>query len=139
MSDPYDKFKIKEYNLWDLYLHINQYPYIGRCYAAAKREEADVILDMNLHETSEIFEIIIPEWNNAVKRCYSHDRPNIAISGNDWKHLHCHLIPRYNTSRLVYGIVFNDPNPKGNYAPYSKKELEEKILMKIKEKIKENL
>jgi len=49
MEDEFERFKIREYNLWDLYMHENQYPYIGRCYAWAKRD-ADSVVDMNKQE-----------------------------------------------------------------------------------------
>ncbi len=53
--------------------------------------------------------------------------------------MHAHLIPRYHSPRLVHGIEFVDPNPKGNYAPYPKKELDLAILLRIKEDIKAKL
>jgi len=29
----YEQLKIKTYDFWDLYLHVSQFPYLGRCYA----------------------------------------------------------------------------------------------------------
>ncbi len=135
----YDQFKIKEYNNWDLFLHINQFPYLGRCYAWARREDADKITEINSGELVELFETIIPAWDRAVYRLFQHDRPNVAILGNEAPHLHAHLIPRYNAPRFYFGIDFVDPNPKGNYAPYPKRKIELDILLIIKEAIKERL
>ncbi|MBI5064875.1 hypothetical protein HZA97_01440 [Candidatus Woesearchaeota archaeon] len=132
----YSEFLIKEYDLWDLYLHTAQYPYIGRCYAWSKRESAKEVTDMDLSETSELFEIVIPEWNNAVKELFKHDRTNLACLCNDAKHLHWHLVPRYQKPREYGGITFEDPRPNHNYAPYPKKELDKKILLEIRDKIK---
>src|SRR3989338_8035672 len=135
----YDQFKIKEYDNWDLFLHINQFPYLGRCYAWAKREDADKITDINGGELIELFGNIIPAWNKAVHQLFQHDRPNVAILGNEAPHLHAHLVPRYNTPRFYYGITFRDPNPNGNYSPYPKQKIELETLLKIKEEIKQKL
>ena len=93
----YNQLKIKSYNFWDLFLHENQYPYIGRCYASAKREDADLVTGMDPHEMWELFQTIIPQWDVAVYELFNRSRPNVAILGNKWEHLHAHLIPRYKT------------------------------------------
>ena len=62
----YDQFKIKEYNNWDLFLHINQFPYLGRCYAWARREDADKITEINSGELVELFETIIPTGSGSI-------------------------------------------------------------------------
>ena len=139
MTDKYEQFKIKEYGQWDLFLHINQFPYIGRCYAWAKREDADLVTDMNPEETEELFQTIIPSWNRTVKNLFQSDRPNIAILGNEANHLHAHLIPRYNSVCEHYSIKFEDPNPKGNYAPYPKRKLDQTILFEIRDEIKSKI
>lgn len=130
-------FCIKEYDFWDLFLHINQYPYIGRCYAWAKRDEADKITEIRSGELLEVFGKIISDWNRAVYQLFQHDRPNLAILGNEAPHMHAHLIPRYNSPREFQGMVFTDPNPRGNYAPYDKRELPLDILLQIRDAIKE--
>ncbi len=135
----YDQFKIKEYDFWDLFLHQNQYPYLGRCYAWAKREDADQITVIKSGELVELFGDIIPAWNRAVCQSFQHDWPNLVILGNETPHLHAHLIPRYNTPREFQGITFIDPNPTGNYAPYPKQKLELDILLHIRDSIKEKL
>lgn len=135
MSEEFERFKLKSYKFWDLYLDKAQFPYLGRCYAAAKRPEADVIGDMTKDERDELFNSVFPEWESVVKALFSLDRPNLAILGNTWNHLHVHLIPRYNSKRIFEGIEFIDPNPKGNYAPYPKRDLDEKVLLKIRDLI----
>ncbi len=135
----YNQFKIKEYQYWDLFLDQNQYLYVGRCYAWAKRVEADMVTDMNQEEREELFEEIIPTWKKAVESLYGAIRPNVAILGNLTPHLHAHLIPRFQTPKTIHGIEFIDPNPKGNYAPYPKKELPLEIVLKIKEEIQSKL
>ena len=139
MTEDFEKFKIKTYGFWDLYLHINQSPYLGRAYAWARRENADHLSDMNKEERDELFEKVFPAWETAVKSLFQHDRSNLAILGNEAPHLHAHFIPRYSTPRIYKGIEFADPNPKGNYAPYEKKKLDLELLLEIKDKLKERI
>ena len=131
----YSIFKIKTYDHWDLFLHSNQVPYIGRCYAAAIREDANFVTDMNNYESEELFSKVILAWDKTVQELFGKSRPNVAILGNDWPHLHAHLIPRFKEPKIFYGIKFIDPNPTGNYSPYPKKDISLEILMDIKEKI----
>jgi len=135
----YEQFKIQSYNHWDLYLHLQQYPYLGRSYAAASRANADVITDITAEECNELFFKIIPAWNHAIHRLFGKFRPNVAILGNDWPHLHAHLIPRFQEPKEFYGIQFVDPNPRGNYAPYPKLKIATNILLQIKEDISAKL
>jgi diadenosine tetraphosphate (Ap4A) HIT family hydrolase len=134
-----DKLKICSFEHWILFLHPNQFPYIGRCYAWAKREGANELMDMNMEEREELFETILPTWNKANQKLFQHNLTNFAIFANTAKHLHAHFIPRYNQSRTFQNIVFTDPNPTGNYSPYPKKELPEEIFDMILSKIKQNI
>src|SRR3989338_6001240 len=128
----FEQFKIKTYDLWDLFLHEQQFPYLGRCYAWARREDAQKVTDMSPRETSELFEKVIPAWNTAIEKLFQHDWPNVSCLGNTSPHLHWHLIRRYHSPRVFRNISFVDPNPTGNYAPYPKQELDVEILQEIK-------
>jgi|TARA_B100001971_G_C17861741_1_gene368691 diadenosine tetraphosphate (Ap4A) HIT family hydrolase len=132
----YEQFKIRRFDFWDLYLHENQFPYIGRCYASAIREDADLVTDMTLQESQDLFSIVVPSWHEVVSNLYGESRPNVAILGNEWAHLHAHLIPRFQDTKRFYEIDFADPNPTGNYAPYQKKEISLDVLLRIKEDIR---
>ncbi len=132
----YEIFKIARFNLWDLYLHKNQYPYLGRCYASAIREDADLVTEMKMDEATELFSSVIPRWHKAVFSLFGVSRPNLAILGNEWPHLHAHLVPRFFDTKIFYGIEFKDPNPRGNYSPYPKEEISQDLLFKIRDDIK---
>ncbi len=131
----YEQFKIKRFDLWDLYLHKTQFPYLGRCYASAIREDAGLVTDMVPAESEELFSIVVPEWHKAVSKLFGESRPNVAILGNEWPHLHAHLIPRFQDTKHFYEIDFIDPNPKGNYSPYPKRKMSLDLLLRIKEDI----
>ncbi len=135
----FDKLKIKVYDMWDLFLHVNQYPYLGRAYAWAKRDDAETVSDMSPQERDELFACVLPEWERAVKEIFQHDLTNLACLCNTAKHLHWHFIPRYNAPRVRGGIEFVDPNPTGNYAPYPKKDLSEEFLFAIRDEMIERV
>ena len=135
----YEEFEIKQFGLWRLYLHRNQFPYLGRCYASAIRNDADLVTDMTRDEAEELFSIVIPSWHKAVLKLFGESRPNVAILGNEWAHLHAHLVPRFENIKNFYGISFIDPNPKGNYSPYPKREISQDVLLRIKEDIQREI
>ena len=122
-----------------LTLHKNQFPYIGRCYASAIREDADLVTDMKTSEAEELFSIVIPSWHKTVSKLFGESRPNVAILVNEWSHLHAHLIPRFQDTKHFYEIDFIDPNPKGNYSPYPKREISLDVLLRIKEDIQQGI
>ena len=108
----HEELLIKDYEMWELYLHKEQYPYIGRCYAWAKDPESDFLTKMSQLERGELFETVIPSWDEAISYLYEYHRPNLAIFGNTSPHLHVHLIPRYNSPKIFHEIEFIDPNPR---------------------------
>lgn len=54
----YERFKIKVYQFWELFLHERQFPYLGRCYAWAKRGDAQKFTDMSPEEGEELITIV---------------------------------------------------------------------------------
>lgn len=135
----YEQFKIKRFDNWDLYLHVQQFPYLGRAYAWARRDGVNEVSQMNSDERDELFDVVIPSWENSMKLFHDKFRTNLAIFGNTSPHLHAHLIPRFETPRQYRGIDFIDSNPTGNYAPYPKKELPLEMLLSIKEQIRNQI
>ena len=137
-SEEFEKFKIKEYNHWELFLHKNQY-YLGRVYIWAKREDALDLMEMAFEEREELFEIR-KNVNNALEKLFRPNLMNYAALGNDANHLHIHAIPRYKSPRILKGVEFKDERWGKNYAPYNYDfKVPEDILIMIKESIKEIL
>jgi len=133
MADlDFEHLLLKEYAFWKVYLHSEQYPYVGRCYAAATRADAHEYLDLTREEHEEFSMIIVPSWLFAVKSLFPVHKPNICFLGNTWNHAHGHLIPRYARQFMYEGIEFIDPNPKGNYAPYMKRDMGIIFLQQVK-------
>lgn len=132
----YSQQLIKKYSYWDLVLNKYQSQFIGMCLAWALRDNADEVSDMNLDEREELFSVIVPEWQTAIRKLFNHDRSNLAIIGNEMPHLHVHLVPRYYSPRKFYDKEFIDPNPKGIFYPLDRTELPLELLLQIRDDIK---
>jgi len=134
----YEKWLIKDYEHWGIYLHGNQY-YLGRCYIWAKRENVLDFFDMNQEEQEEYFNIG-RELKNALNNLFNPDLYNYATLANVSPHLHTHIIPRYKFQREMFGALFVDGRWGKNYAPYDKDfKIPEDTLIKIKDLISEEL
>lgn len=135
----YSQQLIKNYSYWDLVLSKYQSQFIGMCFAWALRDDADRVTDMNLAEREELFGLITPRWDEAIKKLFNHDRTNIAILGNETPHLHAHLVPRYKSPRYFYDRKFIDPNPIGLFYPLDRTELPLELLLRIRDDIRSKL
>jgi diadenosine tetraphosphate (Ap4A) HIT family hydrolase len=103
------------------------------------RHEVD-LFDLKEHERNELFEKIVPELKRIIGELFRPDLYNHAFLGNDCRHLHLHLIPRYSSSREFAGKTFRDGNWNSHYKPYpSDFETEKETFNKIKEEIGEKL
>jgi len=131
----YEQFILKKFDSWTLFLHRAQYPYLGRSYAWSNRDEANIVENMNSSEREELFNLVLPEWGNAVNKLSPYDRTNLSCFGNTPPHLHWHLIPRSNNPRIWNGLTFDDPNPRGNYVPHPKRKFSLDLLLEIKEEM----
>jgi diadenosine tetraphosphate (Ap4A) HIT family hydrolase len=128
----YTKYLIKEYKYWELYLHLNQYPYIGRCYAWAKRTDANHFSDMTELEILEFKNNIVPDFENQLNSKFpSILRFNYTVMGNEAPHLHFHMIPRYEKDFIFMGVDCKDDKKDGNYAPYEKKKISDEVIEKL--------
>lgn len=119
MSDiNFEDLKIKEYKYWSLYL--NEYQcYLGRVCLAAKRADAIDFIDMTREEREEFFSIA-GKVKDALGKLFQPDLMNYASLGNNFNHLHVHLVPRYEKERIFNGITFVDKRWGSNYAPYDR-------------------
>ncbi|MCB9228204.1 MAG: HIT family protein [Deltaproteobacteria bacterium] len=140
MSEAIDfrKLNIKEYQHWKLFLNEHQcYP--GRLCLVAKRENAIDFIAMTTAEREEFFQIA-ERANKALQDLFAPDLMNYASLGNQYRHLHVHLIPRYKTPRYFAGVEFIDRRWGENYAPYDREFQPgmEKLLL-IKNAIAERL
>ena len=91
-----------------------------------------------LTNKKELF-VIINELRKAITKSFKPDWFNYSFLGNATRHLHCHFIPRYSTTKKFVGITFTDKLYSHNYRTDNNFKISAEILEKIKLEIKENL
>ncbi len=134
----YDQLKIKSYKHWDVYLHENQC-YLGRVFILLKNDEGIEDFLAIDGEIREEFFLIGSKVKTALKDLFKPDKMNYAALSNTSPKIHVHLVPRYKEVREFSGVVFKDVRWGKNYAPYDPFDLEESILYKIRDRLKERL
>lgn len=113
LPKDYSRFLIKEYPLWSVYAHENQ-GYLGRCYIWCKREDARDFPDATNSEVLELWEIV-KRINTGLALAFNPTMLNYAMLGNVTRHLHCHVIPRYQQPIEFAGVSFEDKRWGQNY------------------------
>ena len=126
---------VREYRHWLLKVHLNQ-GYLGRMLLICKRDSALDLADATDAERDELFSILRTLRRALLARSspFSADWMNYAFLGNDFRHLHAQIVPRYQHPRTFCGIEFSDPLWGQHYKsfPYAGgKELTEKVRMAL--------
>ena len=142
-NQRYERFKIRKYLHWTLYLHENQH-YLGRCYAWLNRdcredERPHRLSELSEEERYELFHFILSPYEKALDQLFGPDHINYAWFGNEIDqhngHGHMHLIPRYEEPITFAGHEFCDEQWGENYAPYPKNKLPKKLVSLILEEL----
>ena len=136
MEKDFSKNLLKSYTYWDVYIHDNQ-GYIGRCYVWCKRSDALDLTDSTYEEREELFEIL-KELKESIKRSFNADWFNYSFLGNETRHLHCHLVPRYESNREYMGTHFKDTLYGHNYKTDHTFNTSLELLEGIKEELIKN-
>ncbi len=134
----FEKLKIKDYKYWELYLEYPHY-YLGSIYLWAKRNDDIDFLETTKEEQKEFFKIA-KNVKQVLIDLFEVDKFNIVNLQNKVNHLHVHIIPRYNSPRILKNFKFVDKNWGKMFYPYDEKvKVPEKILLDIITKIKGRL
>jgi len=129
---------IKDYDKWQIQIFLDQC-YLGRTLVKLKRHAVD-LTELRQEERSELFETVLPELKEATDNLFDPDLYNQATLGNDCRHFHLHLIPRYKDSKKFNGETFRDENWNSDYKPYPEDfELSEETLNRIREELIEEI
>lgn len=137
-GDSFERNLVGDFPLWGVFAHDHQ-GYLGRTYIALVRE-GDIDPINTTPEEREQLHIIKVGLHKALSGLYQPSRLNYATMGNEWPHLHEHVIPRYDTPREIGGVVFTDENWGHNYAPYNKNfQIPEEVFAGIKEDLRDGL
>ncbi|MDP2598639.1 MAG: hypothetical protein Q8P49_02310 [Candidatus Liptonbacteria bacterium] len=129
----YSKYKIKDYKHWEITIHENQ-GYLGRCVIWCKRSDALDLAGATEEEYEELL-AILRDLKDAVAKAFRPDWFNYAFLGNETRHLHGHLVPRYAAPRTFEGIIFEDKLWGHNYKTDPAFRISETVLQKIKKAI----
>ena len=135
--DDFSKYKIKDYQYWSIYIYQNQ-SYLGRCIIWCKRGNALDLTDVTPEEREELF-VILRKLKEALNKIFKPDWFNYAFLGNETRHLHCHLVPRYAANREFGGVTFKDERWGRNFQTDQNFIIPEKLIEEIRVKIKEAL
>lgn len=135
--EDYSKYQIKEYKYWLIQVHSNQ-GYLGRCVIWCKRKDALDLSQATKEEQEELF-IIINQPKNALIGAFNPDWFNYAFLGNETRHLHCHVVPRYSKEVEFMGQIFTDKDWGHNYKTDPNFITSQILLEAVKSRIKENL
>lgn len=134
----FEKFKIKDYKYWTLYLH-HKPTTLGRVYLWCKRKNAVDFIQMKTEEKKEFFSAA-NQVKKALKKLLKPDLFNYVSAGNITQHLHVHIVPRYSTPRKFAQITFKDKDwGKSIRDGQSNLIIPGDTLMRLKEEIKSNL
>ena len=135
----YEKYIIKEFKHWTVLLHEELYrPYIGSTYLWAKRDGDIDIMEMTSEERDEFFEAG-RKLKIALKKLFQPDRINYLAMANVAHHLHVHFIPRYANPKKFEGIVFEDKEFGAPPDAYRKLEVNESVLLKIRDALRKKI
>ncbi|MBP7134526.1 HIT domain-containing protein [Patescibacteria group bacterium] len=137
MEKDYSQYLIKEYQFWSVYTHESQ-QYLGRCAIVCKRADALDLAEATKEEQAELF-VILADLRKALSHCFQPDWFNYAFLGNEFRHLHGHLIPRYASKRTVFETTFEDTMYGQHYQLDYSRPISEEILQKIKNLLVETL
>ena len=134
----FSKNIIKKHDHWTVSVHINQ-EYLGRCVIWCNREDAHDLSDATTEELIE-FSKIIKKLKIAIEKSFNSDWMNYSFLGNDaeFRHLHCHMVPRYETERTFNNQIFKDPRWGYNWLLNENFITSEEMLQCIKKKIQSN-
>ena len=87
-----DKFLIKKFNYWTIYLNKNQ-SYLGRVYVVLNRHGPEDTIGLTEEEWKEL-KVVEDKVTNALKLLYNPDLMNyLTIQTKDRNHFHVHIFP----------------------------------------------
>ena len=128
---------IEEYRHWELQLFTDQ-NYLGRSLVKLKRHAVD-LTDLRPEERKEFFEKVLPELEDVLDQVFGPDLYNQATLGNDCRHFHFHVIPRYSSERNFAGERFVDENWNSHYKDTAENDTSKEVFNSIKNRLKQEI
>jgi len=132
----FEKYKILNGKYWDVFLHEDQ-TVPGRIYFWYKGEVPN-FLDVSKEAFIEFYKLGQKVKSSLIKT-FNPSMFNYLALNNNTKHLHVHLIPRYSTTKEIFGLIFKDDNFGKSYKRDPDFKASENVLFEIKDSIIKNL
>ncbi len=130
------RHRLHEGKYWNVIMSFNQ-EYLGRCIVYLTSRNIPDTLALTPDEHKELWDDILPRLTAAIKKSFNADRVNYAHLANREKHVHWHVVPRYDNPVIFQGIEFIDPHPNKTFRS-GEKDLTEEQLDLIFEEIRKN-
>jgi len=130
----FSKNLVKQYKYWSVFAHENQ-SYLGRCVIWCDRVDALDLTDVTNEEREELFKVL-PEIKKAIEDAFGADWMNYSFLGNEMRHLHGHMVPRYSSEREFEGKKYTDELWGKNWRTNTDFVTSEEALQVIKDRIK---
>jgi len=94
---------------WGVLLYRNQ-TYLGRSIVYLRTRAIGDVLELTRDERDELWDDVMPRLEAAVMGAFQPDRLNYAHLANRTRHVHWHVVPRYETvpERYFAGKRFHD-------------------------------
>ncbi len=108
LCHPLPGYEVWERPHWRLALNYNQNT-LGKCFLILKRHDED-ICDLTPDELSDLW-ATLRRVRDALCARFQPDRFNYSFLMNQDRHVHLHVIPRYDTRRTFAGTAFLDRDP----------------------------
>lgn len=139
-NNEFQEFVLKSYQNWEIQLFRDDQYYIGRTAVVLKNRHIENMVELTQDEREELFDLVLPDLVDALDTAFSPDHYNYTSLGNDCRHLHFHVIPRYKTPVTFAGQEFEDEYWNQTYSQeYEKIRLNSTQESKLKNVLKENL
>jgi diadenosine tetraphosphate (Ap4A) HIT family hydrolase len=133
---PEKSLVLKKYKYWTVMIHPYQ-SFLGRCRIVFNSHLVD-FLDTDKKQKEELIRIM-EQLKIRLVELFEPDLFNYATLGNFERHLHVHMIPRYEKPRVFQGIEIHDEKWNDIHRPYRKLELPSGVMEELKRQIKDGL
>ena len=104
---------IKESKYWKLVLNKNQ-NLLGKCFLSLRRH-LEAVPELSPAEWANLQEQL-GHAAQVLDLAFQPDHFNYAFLQNQDRHIHMHIIPRYEKPRVFAGVTFDDPDYSRQYA-----------------------
>jgi diadenosine tetraphosphate (Ap4A) HIT family hydrolase len=138
-EETHRRYELRSYENWFLQLYASDQYFIGRCVAVLKTHKVD-ITELTPKEREELFGTVLEELHTALDETFQPDLYNYGSFGNDARHFHLHIVPRYKSSISYNGRTFIDEYWGRTYQQHQPSvRLHEPELQELRSHISESL